>query len=130
MEKYLMEEEVTAEELEEAIRRTTVARTFTPVLMGSAYKNKGVQLLLDAVSDFLPCPLDVTNVALDAANKEAEVVLTGSPSAPLVAYAFKLEEGRFGQLTYLRVYSGTVRKGDSILNTTNNKKVRVSRLVR
>lgn len=130
MEKYLLEEEVSAEELLAAIRRATLARTFAPVLMGSAYKNRGVQLLLDAVGDFLPNPLEVQNVALDAAAGEERVVLSGSPSAPLVAYAFKLEEGRFGQLTYIRMYSGTMRKGDTILNTSTNKRVRVSRLVR
>jgi len=130
MDKYLMEEEIGEAELVAAIRRATVARTFCPVLMGSAYKNKGVQLLLDAVRDFLPSPLEVSNVALDANDDEKEVTLSGSPSAPLVAYAFKLEEGRFGQLTYIRVYSGTVKKGDMLLNTSSGKKVRVSRLVR
>jgi len=121
---------VDAATLKEAIRRQTVARNFCPVFMGSAIKNIGVQLLLDGVSDYLPMPLEVENKALDLDNDEAPVILTGSPSAPLVALAFKLEEGRYGQLTYMRIYSGTLRKGDTVFNTSNNKKVKIPRLVR
>jgi elongation factor G len=115
-EKFLMEEEPTIGELKAAIRRQTIARKFVPVFMGSAYKNKGVQALLDGVSDFLPNPQEVKNVALDLNNREAEVPVKCSPTDPFVALAFKLEESRFGQLTYLRIYQGTLRKGDNVVN--------------
>jgi len=129
-EKFLMEEDPSPEELGAAIRRATVALKFVPLFLGSAFKNKGVQALLDGVVDYLPNPLEVTNVALDLNKNEAPVVLTGNPAGPFVGLAFKLEEGRFGQLTYIRVYDGTIRKGDVILNTTTQKKVKVPRLVR
>ncbi|CAG9467475.1 unnamed protein product [Pedinophyceae sp. YPF-701] len=128
--KFLMEEEVGGEELAGAIRRGVLARSFAPVFMGSAYKNKGVQLLLNGVVDYLPNPLEVANTALDAQAGEAELTLPGSPSGPMVAYAFKLEESRFGQLTFMRMYSGTLTKGDTMLNVTTGKRVRASRLVR
>lgn len=83
----------------------------------------GVQLLLDGVSKYLPCPTDVTNTALDLKQGEAPFRLPCSPSGPFVGLAFKLEEGRYGQLTYLRVYSGTLRKGDYIVNQSTGKKV-------
>jgi elongation factor G len=102
----------------------------TPVFIGSAYKNKGVQPLLDAVGHYLPDPTEVHNVALDLANNEAQVDLKADPDLPMVALAFKLEEGRFGQLTYLRIYQGTVKKGDSIVNARTGRDVRVGRLVR
>ncbi|KAJ1430902.1 Tr-type G domain, conserved site [Sesbania bispinosa] len=85
-----------------AIRRATLAQKFIPVFMGSAFKNKGVQPLLDGVINYLPCPIEVSNYALDQTKNEEKVELPGSPDGPLVALAFKLEEGRFGQLTYLR----------------------------
>lgn len=83
----------------------------------------GVQLLLDGVSQYLPCPTDVINTALDLKQGEAPFRLPCSPSGPFVGLAFKLEEGRYGQLTYLRVYSGTLRKGDYIVNQSTGKKV-------
>lgn len=125
-----MEEPIEPKVLQEAIRRSVLALKFVPVFMGSAFKNKGVQLLLDGVTDYLPCPLDVNNFALDTAKDEARVKLPCSRAGPLVALAFKLEEGRFGQLTYMRVYSGVVRKGDNITNVTNGKRIKVPRLVR
>ena len=96
-----------------------------PPVACSAYKNKGVQPLLDGVTDYLPSPLDTTNTALDVAADEAPVNLPSARDGPFVALAFKLEEGRFGQLTYMRVYSGNIRKGDNITNTTNGKRIKV-----
>jgi len=129
-EKFLMEEEPTAQEIEAAIRKATIALKFVPVFMGSAYKNKGVQKLLDGVTKFLPNPTEVTNKALDQDNNESEVVLKAEPALPFVGLAFKLEDGRYGQLTYMRVYQGTLKKGDFITNCNNGKKVKVPRLVR
>ena len=127
---FLMEEEPTHDQLHEAIRKATIARTFVPVFMGSAFKNKGVQPLLDGVTRYLPSPADVPNVGLDVDNEEAEVPLLCDKDAPLVALAFKLEESRFGQLTYLRIYQGTLKKGSNVFNTSNRKKVRIPRIVR
>lgn len=135
-------EEVDAATLAAAIRRATINLTFVPVFMGSAYKNRGVQHLLDGVVAYLPAPGDVINHAIDVAAVEAAddalppdappptVPVPNDPAAPLVALAFKLEEGRFGQLTYLRIYSGTLRKGDAITNVATGKKVKVPRVVR
>ncbi|KAG5145750.1 hypothetical protein JHK84_031293 [Glycine max] len=114
----------------EAVRRATIAQKFIPVFMGSAFKNKGVQPLLDGVISYLPCPIEVSNYALDQTKNEDKVELRGSPDGPLVALAFKLEEGRFGQLTYLRIYEGVIRKGDFIINVNTSKKIKVPRLVR
>jgi elongation factor G len=121
---------ISPEQLAAAIRRATISLKFVPVFAGSAYKNKGVQTLLDGVSAFLPEPADVPNTALDLDQGEKPVSLPCDPEGPLVALAFKLEEGRFGQLTYLRVYSGKLAKGDSVLNVATGKKVKVPRLVR
>uniref|UniRef100_A0A7S3MFH5 Elongation factor G, mitochondrial n=1 Tax=Spumella elongata TaxID=89044 RepID=A0A7S3MFH5_9STRA len=127
---FMAEEEPTPKQLKDAIRRQTIARKFVPVFMGSAFKNKGVQLLLDGVNDYLPAPPEVRNVALDVSNGEAEVELKCDGGAPLVALAFKLEESKFGQLTYVRIYQGTLKKGSMVLNTKTGKKVKVPRLVR
>ncbi|ESR58596.1 hypothetical protein CICLE_v10018974mg [Citrus x clementina] len=127
---FLSDEPISSGDLEEAIRRATVARKFIPVFMGSAFKNKGVQPLLDGVLSYLPCPTEVSNYALDQKNNEEKVILSGNPDGPLVALAFKLEEGRFGQLTYLRIYEGVIRKGDFIINVNTGKKIKVPRLVR
>ena len=130
-EKYLHEQECTPEDLVPAIRRVTVAFKGTPVLLGSAYKNKGVQLLLDAVRDYLPMPSEVENIALDQDHGEAEIKLESDTSKPFVGLAFKLEDGRYGQLTYMRIYQGKVSKGDFIVNcSAGQKKVKVPRLVR
>ncbi|KAJ7560279.1 hypothetical protein O6H91_04G121600 [Diphasiastrum complanatum] len=129
-EMFLNDEPISADELEKAIRRATTGLRFIPVFMGSAFKNKGVQLLLDGVVNFLPCPVEVSNFTLDQNKKEEKVALSGSPEGPLVALAFKLEEGRFGQLTYLRVYEGTIRRGDLMVNSKTGKKIKVPRLVR
>lgn len=129
-EKFLMEEEPTEEEIKRGIRKGCLNLDLTPVFMGSAYKNKGVQLLLDAVDTYLPNPTEVKNEGLDLDNKEAPIELPCDPNKPLVALAFKLEDGRFGQLTYMRIYQGTMKKGDFITNMANGKKVKIPRLVR
>ncbi|MEE8397816.1 MAG: elongation factor G [Desulfobacterales bacterium] len=126
----LEEEEISEAVLLDAVRKGTLARKLTPVLMGSAYKNKGVQPLLDAVAHYLPEPSEVENMALDMDNEETSVVLSGAADAPLVALAFKLEDGHYGQLTYIRIYQGSLAKGDSIVNVRNGKKIRVGRLAR
>jgi len=126
----VLEERPTPEMIRAAVRKGTLSLELTPVFIGSAYKNKAVQPLLDAVTHYLPDPTEVENVALDLARDEAKVVLKADPNEPMVALAFKLEEGRFGQLTYLRVYQGTIKKGDSIVNARTGRDVRVGRLVR
>ncbi|MEK7826213.1 MAG: elongation factor G, partial [Thermodesulfobacteriota bacterium] len=114
----------------DAVRKGTLLRKFTPVFLGSAYKNKGVQPLLDAVNRYLPCPADVENTALDLDHEEALVDLLPDSSLPIVALAFKLEDGAYGQLTYVRVYQGTLAKGAVIVNTRTGKKTKVGRVVR
>src|SRR6185312_6696962 len=101
MEKYLNGEQPSVDELRAGIRKATLTLNFTPVMTGSAYKNKGVQLLLDAVTYYLPSPGEKENVALDQNNNEAKVILKSDPSLPFVALAFKLDDGRYGQLTYM-----------------------------
>ena len=130
MEALLEEGEVSDELVYEAVRKGTLSLEFTPVFLGSAYKNKGVQILLDAVERYLPCPTDVVNYALDLKNEEAEFPVTNDPEDPLVMLAFKLEDGRYGQLTYVRTYQGSLTKGDTIFNSRTEKKVKVGRLVR
>ncbi len=130
-EKFLMEEEISEAELMAGIRRATLSLKFVPVFMGSAFKNKGVQPLLDGVRAYLPMPTEVKNEALDQNKGEEKVVVPSDPSAPLVALAFKLEDGRYGQLTYMRIYSGSVKKGDMIYNVSaGDKKIKVPRIVR
>ncbi|MDL1967766.1 MAG: elongation factor G [Deltaproteobacteria bacterium] len=125
-----LEDNVTDELLISAVRRGTIAREITPVFIGSAYKNKGIQPILDAVTNLLPCPSEIENHALDMSNNEAEVILSNDSQKPLVAYAFKIEEGQYGQLTYVRVYQGTLAKGDTIFNIRTGKKVKVGRVAR
>jgi elongation factor G len=127
--KYLEGTDVTVPELRAAIRKATLSLGFTPVMTGSAYKNKGVQLLLDAVTYYLPDPSQKENIALDQNNAEAPVVLLSDGNKPFVALAFKLDEGRYGQLTYMRIYQGTIKKGEVIFNSSNDKKLKVPRLV-
>jgi len=129
--KFLAEQDPSVEEIRAAIRRVTIALKMTPVFIGSAYKNKGVQLLLDGVNMYLPNPKEVTNVALDQNKKEEKVILEADAKKPFVGLAFKLEDGRYGQLTYMRIYQGTLSKGDFIVNNSaNQKRVKVPRLVR
>ena len=124
------EGEVNSDLLKAAVREGTIKNKLVPVLVGSAYKNRGVQNLLDAVVDFLPDPSEVENFALDLDRDEEEVRLVPDDLAPTVALAFKLEDGRYGQLTYIRIYQGSIKKGEEIFNTRNRSKTRVGRLVR
>lgn len=150
---FIEEREPTVQELADGLRRATVACRFSPVFMGTAIKNKGVQALLDGMCAYLPNPMEVPAVANDvtvakklaaeatqegqdsdaavaAAQAGSEVQLVPASEAPLVGLAFKLEESRFGQLTYMRVYQGTLRRGATIFNSRTGKKVKVPRLVR
>jgi elongation factor G len=129
-EHFLMEEMPDAETLKAAIRRTTVACTFVPVFMGSAYKNKGVQPLLDGVISYLPEPSEKENFALDRSKGEEPVQVSASSDDSLLALAFKLEETQFGQLTYMRVYQGMLKKGNYITNVNDGKKIKLARIVR
>jgi len=129
-EKFLMEEIPSAQELKDAIRRQTISCSFVPVFMGSAFKNKGVQPLLDGVLDYLPEPIEKANYALDRSNNETPVLISGKSEDPLLALAFKLEETPFGQLTYMRIYQGSLKKGNLIVNTSDGKKIKLARIVR
>ena len=129
-EAVLEEKEISTELLLTALRKGTLTRQITPVLVGSAYKNKGVQPLLDVVNAILPCPMDVENQALDLDRNETPVFLSAEPKDPTVALAFKLEEGQYGQLTYIRVYQGTLSKGDIVINARSGKKIKIGRLVK
>ena len=120
----------TEEMIMAAIRKGTIEEKFVPVFCGSAYKNKGIQPLLDAVTYYLPNPTEVKNTALDLNNNEQPVVLSSDANAPVVALGFKLEDGKYGQLTYVRVYQGTMKKGDELYNTRSRKKFKVGRLIR
>jgi len=128
---FLSEQEPTIEQLRAAIRRATISLKMTPVFIGSAYKNKGVQLLLDGVTQYLPNPSEVQNIALDQNNAEARVILESDIKKPFVGLAFKLEDGKYGQLTYMRVYQGSLSKGDFIVNNSGGRRrLKVPRLVR
>lgn len=131
---YLNDTKITEKDIMDAIRRSCLKRKFTPVLVGTALKNKGVQPLLDAVINYLPNPGEVENYALreKSDNEYAKVLLdsTRDDKKPFVGLAFKLEAGRFGQLTYFRCYQGMLKKGDNLFNTRTRKKVRAQKLVR
>ena len=126
----MLEENVTPELIKSAVRKGTISLQLCPVFMGSAYKNKGIQPLLDGVIDYLPNPTEVKNVALDLDDNEKEVVLESTPDKPTVILAFKLEDGQFGQLTYIRVYQGKIKKGDTLYNTRTRKRFNVGRLIK
>ncbi|XP_062843448.1 elongation factor G, mitochondrial [Trichomycterus rosablanca] len=131
---FLEERIPTVDDLKAAVRRATVQRSFSPVLVGSALKNKGVQPLLDAVLDYLPNPSEVNNYAIlneEESTNSSKILMdsTRDASKSFVGLAFKLEAGRFGQLTYVRVYQGCLKKGEYIYNTRTGKRVRVQRLV-
>ena len=126
----ILEDRVTEELIKAAIRKGTIELKLTPVFMGSAYKNKAVQKLLDGVVDYLPDPTEVVNEAHDLAADEQKVVLSIDNDKPTVALAFKLEDGRYGQLTYLRIYQGKLSRDMFITNMRTKKDHRVGRLVR
>ncbi|MBF0231780.1 MAG: elongation factor G [Desulfamplus sp.] len=129
-EAILEEREISEAVIVDAVRKGTIAREMTPVFMGSAYKNTAVQPLLDAVLKFLPAPVDINNEAIDHNKNGESVALTSDFDKPTVALAFKLEDGQYGQLTYIRVYQGGLKKGDTIINSRDGKKTKVGRLIR
>ena len=129
MEKYIGDEEITADDLRRALRSVTINNHAVPVLCGTAFKNKGVQPLLDAVVDYLPSPVDVP-AATGKSLKGEELTREVSDSAPFSALAFKIMSDPFvGKLTYIRVYSGTLEKGSTILNSTKDKRERIGRIL-
>ena len=127
---FLDERTPSQEQIKAAVRRATISLKFTPVFMGSALADKAVQPMLDGVCDYLPNPSEVENLALDQRRQEAPVKLISYNSLPFVGLAFKLEESNFGQLTYIRVYQGSLKKGLNVFNARTNKKVKVPRIVR
>ncbi len=131
MEKFLAEEAVGVEELKVALRHGTTSGKYTPVLCGSAFKNKGVQPMLDAVVDYLPSPLDVpAAVGHSVKDPEVEVLREVSDDAPFAALAFKvMSDQHMGKLTFLRVYSGKIEKGAAVLNATKGKRERIGRIL-
>ena len=128
IEKYLEGEELTEPEIRQGLRQGTVAGKIVPVLCGSAFKNKGVQLMLDAVVDYLPAPIDVPPIQGTQPSGEA-VLRHARDDEPFSALAFKIMADPYGRLTFIRVYSGVLKKGSYVLNSTKDKKERVSRLV-
>ncbi|HIN79731.1 MAG TPA: elongation factor G [Planctomycetes bacterium] len=126
----VLDDSVSVELVDEAARRGVLELNLCPVFCGSAYKNKGVQPLLNAVTRYLPCPTDVENVALNPKNEEERHPVSNNSSDPTLSYAFKLEDGPYGQLTYVRIYQGAINKGDFVFNARTGKKVKVGRLVR
>ncbi|MBU7456017.1 elongation factor G [Leuconostoc fallax] len=130
MEKYLEGEEISVEELKAAIRRATLALQFYPVLAGSAYKDKGVQMMLDAVVDYLPGPLDVKPYIAHNPDTDEEVDLIADDAKPFAALAFKIMTDPFvGRLTFMRVYTGTLKSGSYVQNTSSDSRERVGRLL-
>ena len=130
MERYLEGEEPSIEEIKKCIRKGTLTMDFFPTYCGSAFKDKGVQLVLDAAVDFLPDPTEVTpQPEVDLEGNETGEVATVDPDKPLRALAFKIMDDRFGALTFIRIYSGRMNKGDTVLNTATGKTERIGRMV-
>ena len=130
MEKYLGGESLTEEEIKRAIRKGTLAFDFVPILCGSAFKNKGVQPMLDAVVDYLPSPLDIPPAqGVKPGEAEEPLERSADESAPFAALAFKIVADPFGKLTYFRVYSGQVNKGDEVYNSTKERRERLGRIL-
>ena len=130
MEQILAESEIAPQLIWDTIRQGTLSLEFTPVLLGSALKNKGIQNLLDAVSLYLPSPVERELVTATDISSQEEVQIAPKADSPSVALAFKLIDDEFGQLTYTRIYAGTLNKGDRLINTRTQKKIRLRRLVR
>jgi elongation factor G len=129
MEKYLGGEEVTEAEIKNAIRLGTLAFDFVPILCGSAFKNKGVQPMLDAVVDYLPSPLDIPPAVGTNSKGDQELTRAADENGPFAALAFKIVADPFGKLTYFRVYSGSINKGDEVYNSTKERKERLGRIL-
>jgi elongation factor G len=129
MEKYLGGEEVTEDDIKRAIRAGTLAFDFVPILCGSAFKNKGVQPMLDAVVDYLPSPLDIPPAVGTNAKGDQELTRAADENGPFAALAFKIVADPFGKLTYFRVYSGSINKGDEVYNSTKERKERLGRIL-
>jgi elongation factor G len=127
---YLGGEAIPEDLIHQAVRKGTLVEQFVPVMVGSAYKNKGIQCLLDAVNRYLPNPTEVKNYALDLDNNEERKELVSDEKNPTVALGFKLEDGQYGQLTYVRIYQGALKKGEELINTRARKRFKVGRLVR
>jgi len=130
MELLLSEEEVPLKLIQELIRTATIDQGFTPVYLGSAYKNKGVQPLMDAINSYLPTPLDRTTIASDPTDPDKKIELVSDPAKPFVGMAFKIVDDEYGQLTFMRVYQGTIKKGEQYFNQRTGRKERYSRIVR
>lgn len=126
----VLEDRAKEDQILDAVRLGTISRKMTPVFMGSAYKNKGIQTLLDAVVHYLPNPAEVDNYATDIEHEDREIKLKSDPDEETVALAFKLEDGPYGQLTYIRIYQGSVKKGDELFNPRSRTTFRVGRLIR
>ena len=130
MELMINGDEIPEDLIRATIRKATLAEQFVPMMIGSAYKNKGIQPLLDAVNYYLPNPTEVKNYALNLDKDEEQVELSTDEKSPTVALGFKLEDGQYGQLTYVRIYQGSLRKGEELMNTRARKRFKVGRLVR
>jgi len=130
MELLLSEEEVSEDLIHKIVHDAVQGQDLTPVFMGTAYKNKGVQLLLDAIVRYLPSPLDRPTKAKEHGDPTKDFPLEPDPSKPLVAMAFKLVEDAFGQLTFIRIYQGTIKKGEMYINQRTDQKQRFSRIVK
>jgi elongation factor G len=130
MEKYLADEELTVDEIKAAVRKGTLDAEFVPVLCGSAFKNKGVQPMLDAVVDFLPSPVDVPPTVGTDVKGETQMERKASEDEPFAALAFKIVADPYGKLTYFRIYSGKLEKGSEVYNSTKDRKERIGRILR
>ncbi len=130
MEMHLEGQDPPLELVKATIRKATISRELTPVFVGSAYKNKGVQVLLDGVSDYLPSPNEKPNYGLDTRKNEEKVLLKVADEEPTVALAFKLDDGQYGQLTYVRIYQGMVKKGMELRNMRSQRRFKIGRLVK
>ena len=130
MEKLLSEQEVSETEINDVVLRAVQQQGATPVFLGTAFKNKGVQLLMDAINEYLPSPLDRKIKALNYENPEEDYPLEPDPAKPFVGMAFKIVEDPYGQLTFLRIYQGTIKKGAMYINQRTGRKDRFSRILR